>query len=204
MDEKKQKKEITVVKKNALDKVKDGFLADAGINLKNYIWQNVIKPGVVDLVSTVFDSIFQSAIDTKNVLLYKDDAVRDRRRGDRRISINGRSSGYTSYSKQSIYYDDRDDDFYKYESPTTTYRLDDRFTCRSRAEAEDLLNELKNEIRAHKQVSIFDLYEFCGKTVDYTARDWGWYDLASARIRMVPGLKDPWELVLPRPVSLRK
>ena len=191
MDDKKVESSLILEKKNVIDKVKDGLLADAGLNLKHYIVEEVVRPAILDLISNIVDSALDAVGSTKNILLYKDSSPKSKTR-------NG---GYTSYSRLSDKYES-----YREYTPAAsrrrmTYDLDDRFIFKTRFAADEKLELMADAIERYGKVSVFELYEFCGETVDFTARDWGWTEVVSARIKQIPGGR--WEIVLPRPICLR-
>ena len=183
----------TLVKKNSLEKVKEGLIADAGIDLKNYIFNEVVIPAGKDLVSNIIDSIFNTALGLKDTMLYGE--TRKRTFDGRRTHGGRRYVGYSSISRESS---DRE---YKGNGRSSRFHLDDRFIFSSRAEADEVLEQMADTIEEYGVVSVFDLYDFCGETVEFTARDYGWDSVVNAKIQMIRG--GDWEIILPRPVSLR-
>ena len=113
----------------------------------------------------------------------------------RRTHGGRRYVGYSSISRESS---DRE---YKGNSRSSRFHLDDRFIFSSRAEADEVLEQMADTIEEYGVVSVFDLYDFCGETVEFTARDYGWDSVVNAKIQMIGG--GDWEIILPRPVSLR-
>ena len=65
----------------------------------------------------------------------------------------------------------------------------------TRAEAEDVLDRLRDLINEYRMASVSDLYDLVGLTGEFTDDKWGWIDLRSASIRAVRG---GFVLVLPR------
>jgi hypothetical protein len=65
----------------------------------------------------------------------------------------------------------------------------------SRAEAEDVLDGLRNLIHQYEVASVSDFYGLVGLTGEFTDDKWGWYDLRSASIRAIRG---GYVLMLPR------
>lgn len=69
----------------------------------------------------------------------------------------------------------------------------------SRAEAEDVIEALRDLISQYEMATVNDLYERVGITASFTDEKWGWTDLRSASVRLVNG---GYLLILPRPVAL--
>lgn len=69
-----------------------------------------------------------------------------------------------------------------------------------RAEAEEVLESLVCACEEYGCVSVGELYDLLGQSSAYTDRNWGWYDLSSARVVRVP---EGYLLRLPRCISLK-
>ena len=65
----------------------------------------------------------------------------------------------------------------------------------SRAEAEDVLDRMRDLISTYEVATVSDLYDLVNLTGEFTDNKWGWYDLRSAAIRTVRG---GYMLQLPR------
>lgn len=85
-------------------------------------------------------------------------------------------------------------------APKAVYEYND-FVFDSRGEAEAVLSQLCDVIETYSTATVSDFYECIGKTCDYTCRNYGWINLASAEVYRVP---DGWMLKLPRAVPISK
>jgi hypothetical protein len=57
----------------------------------------------------------------------------------------------------------------------------------SRADAEDVLDRLRDLINQYEMATVSDLYDLVGLTGEFTDDKWGWYDLRSAAVQAVRG-----------------
>ena len=57
----------------------------------------------------------------------------------------------------------------------------------SRADAEDVLDRLRDLISTYEVATVSDLYDLVGLTGEFTDDKWGWYDLRSASVRAIRG-----------------
>lgn len=57
----------------------------------------------------------------------------------------------------------------------------------TRAEAEDVLEQLRELINQYEIATVSDLYQLVGHTGEFTDDKWGWDDLRSASIRPIRG-----------------
>jgi hypothetical protein len=57
----------------------------------------------------------------------------------------------------------------------------------SRAEAEDVIDRLRDLINTYEVATVSDLYDLVGLTGEFTDDKWGWYDLRSAAVRAIRG-----------------
>lgn len=167
---------VKTKKKSELQKFGQKFISEDAGNLKDYVLGDVLIPSIKKaIVDIVTDGI--------NIVMYGDANIGKKR---------GSKINYCSYS------DDR------YERSRTSKRRDaydyDDIILDTRAEAEDVLNSLDEIIDGYDMASVADLYELVGITdTSYTANDYGWFDLRSARTVHV---REGWLLKLPRPVPL--
>jgi hypothetical protein len=80
----------------------------------------------------------------------------------------------------------------------TTHNFDD-IIISSRAEAEDVLDRLRDLINEYEVATVSDLYDLVGLTGEFTDDKWGWYDLRSASVQPIRG---GYLLRLPRTQSI--
>lgn len=70
---------------------------------------------------------------------------------------------------------------------------------RSRGEAEEVLDVLREIISEYDQVTVADLYDAVGITGEFTDNKYGWTNLSGARVRLI---RDGYLLDLPRAKEL--
>lgn len=76
----------------------------------------------------------------------------------------------------------------------------DEIICKTRVEAEEIMDRLYDIVAKYEQASVKDLYELTNQPSDFTHDKWGWTDLRSAGIQRLPS---GWYLLdLPRPEPL--
>lgn len=76
----------------------------------------------------------------------------------------------------------------------------DEIICKTRVEAEEVMDRLYDIVAKYEQASIKDLYELTNQPSDYTHDKWGWTNLQGAGIQRLPS---GWYLLdLPRPEPL--
>lgn len=168
----KEKKEIKPVitgkatkKKNHMRKFTDTFISSDIDNVKSYVVMDVLIPAAKKAIS----DIIVNGID---MILYGETSHRSR---DRRSNV----VDYVSYNRYSRDRErDRDD---RYTSRSRSYSYDD-IILDSRAEAEEVLNQMDLLIDEYKFVSVADLYDLVGLTGNYTDNKYGWKNIRSAEV----------------------
>lgn len=175
VEEEKNRKIIKgkVIEKHSVSKeVKNSFLS-AG----EYVLKDILIPAVKNTLS----DIVQNTVD---IILFGEARERRSRRDN---------NTYISYSS---YADDRD------RRQVYTYRnkIIDDIILDTRADAEDVIDNLIDYIDKYGVTTIADLYELIGKRAEYTDNDYGWKDLSTARVRPV---REGYLLELPRPISVK-
>lgn len=199
MSDKKHIAEVS--KKTTATRFKESFLADAGLDIKQAVVDEIIKPAICDIIAQIRDTIFGTIQDSTDLFLFKE--VRGRRsRSGRRVD-----RGYTSYS--DIYKSDRQDGdsslYRKYSGVTDKVvirgrYLDENISFDSKVAADDLVADMEDLMEEQGVVSVFDLYDMLGKTADFVYKDWGWDSMNNIHVER-RGRR--FEVVLPRLVSLK-
>jgi len=168
-------------KKPAFGKrIAESFTGDDSRSVGDYIVFDVIIPAAKSLILDVIIQGSQRA-------MYGESAARP----------GGPRKGYTPYGQMS--------------KPTTvgstpsvrtmsnkdrmTHNFDE-ITFPSRADAEVVIDNLKNLIEAYDSVSVSDLYELVGITGSHVDEKWGWFDVSNASVNVVRG--GGYSLNLPR------
>ena len=179
-----QKKIKTVTKAKTREqrlskKLAESFVSEDVENVKSYVIFDVIIPTVKD---TILDLI--------NMAFYGE-SYGGRRGGNRKGYYTNERTSYAAYYKS-----DRD------REKKRSRRSNDipEIIVDSRAEAQDVLEEMNNLIDEYDVVSVADLNQICNITGSYTDEKFGWYDISRARIKRVgPG---EYTIDLPRPKPL--
>lgn len=166
-----------VKKKTSIFKsVRDEFIAEDAPTVGSYLLYDILLPALKDLVLDIGHGAIDSAFGGEG-------------RGYR---SRGRNHGgsYISYNR---YYDDRDRrrrdrDDERYESRRRSRDFDD-FVFDRREDAEDVLDRMCDYLERFDDVPVSYFYDLLGETVpgDFTSDDWGWTNLAGARVRKVRG-----------------
>jgi hypothetical protein len=165
--------------KNFFHKASDAFFGESDGSVVDYIIFEVMIPAAKNMIS---DAISEGI----NKILFGD-SKRTASRGDSR-------PGYTSYNTV------------RGSRPeprmTTRQRAKHDFSdiiVRTRGEAEDVIEGLRNLISQFEVATVGDMYELASLTSDFTDDKWGWTDLRSASVRPV---RDGYLIVLPKPQPL--
>lgn len=175
------KGQVKTQEKTFGSKVKDFFIGDTGKDFASTIWEDIIKPGVTDVI---YDMIVGAA----SGLCYKDF-------GGRRKKNKSGSGSFYDYTNNS--------GSKKKERPSDRRRgmfdLEEVFD--DKVDAQDVLNALQERIERFNVTTVGDYYDFIGKTApgNYTTADWGWYDLDDVVVRH---RNDGWVIDLPKPKHL--
>lgn len=164
-DKKKIEKVISgtakVKKKSEFRKFADIFIAEDVDSVKSYIFSDVIIPAAKKLVS----DIVRDGID---MILY---------------GGSGRSGKSSSSSKISYrnYYDDKNDRFRSNATVKTRFDYDD-LLFETRAEAENVLDQMVSVIDKYGFVTVADMYDMADLTAPYTSAKYGWTNIRTADI----------------------
>lgn len=174
--------EVTTKEKSATKKFAEKFFEDEVSNVKTYIIWDVIIPAIKNVISDIVGN-------SVDMMLYG----RTRNRPQRGMSTGnttmvGGLSGYTGYgtfsSRQTgISQRNRDN-----------YDLDE-FVFQSRADAEMVLDTLKEIVSKYKAASVADLCDLIGRSSQYTDVKYGWTDLRGADVQRV---REGYVLIMPR------
>lgn len=178
--------------KSLWKKVYETFAVNNIKDAKDYIVSDVIIPGF-------FDLLYDGATRGLARLIYGESgAAKAKRR-----SVGNNQTDYTTRIK-------RLSDGEPFRNNRDLRNVDDRVVAiydyneielETRAQAEQLLDDMCEYLDSHDTISVAKMYEFARyKGGEVTDNDWGWSNLAGADIvRSGKG----WTLVLPRAVNLR-
>ena len=178
--EKKVEKVVSgVVKKrhkNEFRKLADIFMPEDVTSVKSYILQDVIIPKVKNMLHDIGSEAWDSF-----------------------WGISGRShGGTTSASKISYqrYYDSRKDPNrgVSISSNRPGYNFDDP-VFETRGDAEEVLLRMDELLATYGVVSVADLYDLAGMTCSYTANNYGWTNISSAKVVRI---REGYVITMPR------
>lgn len=164
---------VKVKKKSTASKLLEEVLPGDKNSIKDYVFMDVIIPSIKKALSDVI-------IDSVNMMFYGD---------VKRKSSSGRGE-YVSYRD----YSSRGD----YDRRRRTPRDIDDVIFESRAEAEDVLDEMDAVLSEYEFVSVADYYEIAGVSGSgtHTNNRYGWSSLRTADVVRV---RDGWTIKMPRP-----
>lgn len=168
---------VSVKKKNDIQKFAETFVKEDLNTIKSYIWTEVLLPAFKAVIS-----------DSVNMMLYGETS-RNRKTNNRRVS-------QVSYSS----YYDRPNDRREpnYVRSASRYIFDD-LKFEDRGDADEVLSTLDDLLNRYPSVSIADLNELVGITGRYTDNKYGWTDISQAYIERT---RDGYILRMPKAIPL--
>lgn len=184
-DSKKKFEKVTTGKvafkeQSDIQRIASSFLAEDLKTVRDRIINDyalpMLKNGLYSLLSSAF-----------SIALFGDDRSRSNNSGYSRTSRNSYDS----------YYDNRaNPNRQSQHGPAVSWQ---DVVLESRADATEILNQMKGAIRQYGQVSIGDFYDLMGSTCNFTDNKYGWYDLNQAWVKSVAG---GYQIVFPKPIPL--
>ena len=170
---------VRTKKKNAASKFADVFISEDIANVKSYVLMDVLVPSIKKaIVDIVVDGI--------NMIAYGDAGRGKNRPGSTKVS-------YRSY------YDDRREDRFSTRVKPRNVFDGDEIIFDTRGDAEAALVELDGILARYGFVTVSDLYDTARLTAPYTACDYGWTNLRSAKVVRV---RDGYVLDMPKATPL--
>lgn len=161
------------------------------------VWQGVLFEVLIPALQDLVADSFYAAVDRT----FYGEGARGRRRHSRQAPSPGTYTNYTRYSGNSPL-DPRNDPRGPAPDPRKrgkAYQFDE-IQCKTRVEAEEVMDRLYDIVAKYEQASIKDLYELTNQPSDFTHDKWGWTNLQGASIKRLPS---GWYLIdLPRPEPL--
>lgn len=145
----------------------DNFINEDKDTIKSHILFDIIIPAVKD---TIFNG-FQTALE---MLLYGNDSGRRNRyySGTRRVTSSGGPTNYNAISNQRA----------NRVVGSGGHKICDQILFDDRADAMRVLDEITAQAEDYGAVSAYALFDAAGLSCDYTLKNWGWYDLNSAKV----------------------
>lgn len=168
---------VSVKKKNDIQKFAETFVKEDLNTVKSYIWTEVLLPAFKAVIS-----------DSVNMMLYGETS--------RNRKTNNRRASQVSYSS----YYDRPNDRREpnYVRSVSRYVFDD-LKFEDRGDADEVLSTLDDLLNRYPSVSIADLNELVGITGRYTDNKYGWTDISQAYIERA---RDGYILRMPKAIPL--
>lgn len=187
--EKREVKRITVsdpirAKRSIKKRFADAFLGGSDRSVGSYVLLDIVFPAVRDMVS---DAVSQGV----DRMLYGEGTSRSRSRS----RFDSPFGSNTNYSKMSS---GRSSDPRMSKRGRATHSFDE-IILGSRAEAEEVINELFASLEKYEQVTVAELYTLVGEPVSFQDSKWGWTDLRNAGVSRQ---RNGYLLDLPRPEPL--
>ncbi len=149
-------------------RIGSALVAESAENVIAYITMEVLVPAAKDMIIDAFSQGIQR-------IFYGDS--RSRRPDSRTVHTS-----YNKVSKPSGYESRRG----MSHQSRANHDFND-ILLESRAEAEEVLDRLRDLIREYNEAKVADLYDLVGITGSFTDDRWGWTDLRSARVRPIQG-----------------
>lgn len=173
-------------KKTLGKRLAEAFGAREGQGVLEYVLHDIIIPATQNM-------IVDSIIDGAEMAILGEVRGRRRRPGDRTSRYAYDRVSYNDYFRRDRR-DDRDD-----RRPHANMKDYEDIIFDSKADAEEVLSQMIELIDIYGQVTIIDLYDLSGLTLDYSTGNYGWRNLSTATARRI---RDGYILDLPRPVLL--
>lgn len=166
------------------------FIADDGKGVIESVIGDILVPALKDMVA---DSVSQGI----ERMIFGDAPRRRQGRESRPSGFGGNTNtNYTRYSSNNT---GRREAVQSAHSRLRAAHDFDDIVIASRAEADEVLEELSNILERYEFVSIRDLYELVGEAFHHTDEKWGWSNLRDASVRRV---SNGYLLALPRPEAI--
>jgi hypothetical protein len=164
--------EVRTRKPSLFRRVTHDFISEDGPSVMQYVVLEVMMPAAKNLISDVVSQGIER-------MLY----------GDSRPSRSSGRPGYTNYSRppgagRSIPMSDPRPALSRQARANHDFG---EIILATRAEAEDVLEQLRELINQYEIATVSDLYQLVGHTGEFTDDKWGWDDLRSASIRPIRG-----------------
>lgn len=176
---------VDIKKKNGIQRFSQLLTSDDGKNATSYMLSDIIMPAIKKALSDVatsgMDAISDIARNALDIALY----------GETGHSKKRSKSGHISYR-----------DYYDKDTRDVSHARSRDYgdvTIDNRAEAEDVLDSMKDLIKRYGIARVADLYEMVGVSGDHTDVNYGWTDLHFARI--VP-CRDGFTIKMPRAMPI--
>lgn len=166
---------VTIKKRSLGRRFADIFIGKDINDVGNYILMGVVVPSLKTIICDVARDVPQLLFfgTTRNVPGYGPN------------QYNPQAS-YFRYDKVSTSPTTTTNMYGQPKAQTTNYMRDD-IILRTAGEAESVLLQMLDRIERYGEVTLLEVNDMLGVPFSHTDNDWGWKNLASARIRPVRG-----------------
>lgn len=169
---------VKTKKKSGVTKLANIFIAEDVSNVKDYIINDVLIP-------TVRDTLWSVLTNSLDMFIY----------GGKGKANRTSSSSKISYRQ---FYENKPSNRYNSANVANGFNYDD-IILDNRAEAEKVINQLRDIIDTYTMATVSDLYDLVGLTGPHTANKYGWTNLRNAEAVRV---RDGYILKLPRALPI--
>jgi hypothetical protein len=162
--------DVVTRKQSTAGKFLHNLVAEDGQSVVQYVVMEVLLPAAKNAIS---DAVSQGV----ERMLFGDSRPRP---------ASGNRPGYTNYSRFGSGRAVQEVRPELSRQARATHDFND-IIIGSRAEAEDVLDRLRDLISTYDVATVSDLYDLVGLTGEFTDDKWGWLDLRSASVRAIRG-----------------
>ena len=180
--------DVTVLKPE--DK-KPGFFASSVSEVARYLWNDVVKPGVKNL-------LFDMIVNGSSNMLFDDYRTPAPRQGQRFNRI-GYNNMYIDESRL-IGPGERRSRGTSLVSQANSEAMGDYIWFQFKQDAQKCIEDANDIIDQYDWVSVLEVYELAGMTCDYTLSDYGWrtFNVADPKPYTKPDGRRGWIIRLPK------
>lgn len=178
-------------KKSIHRRFMERFVGEDAPDLKEYMVEEVLVPGVKNILGNIVDGIGNGFMDLLNLAIFGS------------VQRGGRISNrpYTSYG--SYYSGGRSSrrDPRPAVNRVRPKKMFDDLIFETRADADRVIQSLFDVLERYGRVSVADLNQLIGVTGQWSDNNWGWDSLENADIKRD---RDGYFLILPDVISLKE
>lgn len=201
----KQPDEMKPVADGKIEK-KGGFIANLlkedGDNIKEYFFETIVIPSILDAISGIGGIVLDSVTDTIEFLFENKGYSGSGKRKSKGKGHTNYSSISSNKSRKSSRYrrDDDDEDDDDEDDSEHSY---DNVHVKTEREAEEVKRRLQERIEETGYATVANLYQLTGNYHTWTDSEKGWTSLNSMSWTRTRNRKRPYLLILPRPKDIR-
>lgn len=172
-------------------KFKETFIGGDAKGAAHYVFLSVIVPSAKDLLAEAAQTGIERLIYGETKASRRTGAPQNGYAGIGRVNYQGMSNGPNTKAEQRTL-------------PRTSRSRHDfsDIVIQSRADADEVLDQMFALLNHDGSIAVGDLYELCGIRPDHVDYKWGWTELAGAGVKQLRGGQG-YLLVLPDPIQFR-